>query len=194
MSVLENGAAYENKTFKGIDCQGRTLDSIDFFDVIFEGCDFQNGVFDGCKFENCRFTDCDLSLVRLKDASFLEAEFSGCKMLGINWTATAKAFFSIALGNCIINDSVFADANLKDIKMIDCVARRVDFEGADLTGADCRQTDFEGANFTRTNLTKADFRNAQNYSINPEANTLKKTRFSMPEAMSLLSGLDVIID
>jgi fluoroquinolone resistance protein len=46
----------------------------------------------------------------------------------------------------------------------------------------------------KTNLTGANFKGAKNYAINPQANTLKKTRFSYPEVMTLLNALDIIIE
>jgi fluoroquinolone resistance protein len=74
-----------------------------------------------------------------------------------------------------------------------CIAREVSFEEADLTKADCRGTDFSGSRFNHTNLTEADFTGALNYAISPSDNTLKKTRFSLPEAMSLLHALDIVL-
>jgi hypothetical protein len=47
--------------------------------------------------------------------------------------------------------------------------------------------------FLDTNLSYADFSKAVNYVIDPRANRLKKTVFSMPEAMSLLSAFDIIL-
>jgi hypothetical protein len=48
--------------------------------------------------------------------------------------------------------------------------------------------------FSSTNLTKADLSTAKNYHIPPEQNILKGTRFSLPEAMSLLYSMDIILD
>jgi hypothetical protein len=42
-------------------------------------------------------------------------------------------------------------------------------------------------------LTQADFTGATNYAIAASLNTLKKTKFSLPEAMSLLYSLDIIL-
>lgn len=191
---IRNGNTYERETFLGLDFAGQRVESVDFFDVAFERCNFQNCVFHECKFENCRLVDCDLSLTKFKDTSFMDVNFEGCKMLGINWTDSGKSFFSINFEKCLISDSIYTGLSLKEIRITDCLAKRVDFEGTDLTGADCRSTDFEEANFHRTNLTRADLTNAKNYSIDPSVNILRKTRFSMPEAISLLSNLDIIID
>lgn len=84
--------------------------------------------------------------------------------------------------------------NLKGIKIVECVAREVNFSDTNLTKADLRSTDFSGSRFINTDLTSADFSNATNYSINPAHNKLKKTKFTLPEAMSLLYGLDIILE
>jgi hypothetical protein len=45
--------------------------------------------------------------------------------------------------------------------------------------------------FLAYNLTEADFTGAVNYTIAANLNTLKKTKFSLPAAMSLLYSLDI---
>ena len=79
-------------------------------------------------------------------------------------------------------------------KMTDCEVKDVDFSEADLNHGDFKNTDFEKTRFVKTNLSEADFKGAKNYLINPTINTLKKTRFSYPEVLTLLNGLDIIIE
>ncbi|MBU0570367.1 pentapeptide repeat-containing protein [Patescibacteria group bacterium] len=55
-------------------------------------------------------------------------------------------------------------------------------------------TDFEKSVFSKTNLAKANFNGAKNYYIDVRQNNIKKAHFSLPEALSLLNSLDVIID
>jgi hypothetical protein len=43
-------------------------------------------------------------------------------------------------------------------------------------------------------MSGASFRNAKNYNIDPNNNFLKKTKFSVPEVISLLSAYDIEID
>jgi uncharacterized protein YjbI with pentapeptide repeats len=83
--------------------------------------------------------------------------------------------------------------NLKGIQIAYCTAHDVDFEDANLTQADCTYTDFADSRFSRTNLTEANFEHATHYAISALHNTLKKTRFSLPEAISLLNSLDIIL-
>jgi len=42
-------------------------------------------------------------------------------------------------------------------------------------------------------LTEADLSKARNYLIDPGLNQLKKAKFSLPEAMSLLYNMDIIL-
>jgi hypothetical protein len=51
-----------------------------------------------------------------------------------------------------------------------------------------------GAIFDNSLLEKTDFRTARNYSIHPEKNKLRKTRFSNDGLAGLLSHLDLLID
>ena len=69
----------------------------------------------------------------------------------------------------------------------------VDFAEADLTGANLTHTDFQESRFFKTNLTQADFSHAVRYSIAVHLNTVKKAKFSLPEAMSLLYALDILL-
>jgi uncharacterized protein YjbI with pentapeptide repeats len=92
---------------------------------------------------------------------------------------------------CALNHSTFVGLNLKNILLIKCIAQDVSFEDADLTNANCTFTDFMDSRFSHTNLTGADFTGATNYSIAANLNTLKKTKFALPEAMNLLYSLDI---
>ena len=71
--------------------------------------------------------------------------------------------------------------------------RESDFAEADLSLASCTGTDFADSRFLHTDLTEADFVGARNYAISPSLNVLKKTSFSLPEAVSLLYGLDIVL-
>ncbi len=78
--------------------------------------------------------------------------------------------------------------------MVKCEAKEVDFTETDLSHSDLKGTDFEKSRFFKTNLAYADFKGARNYYIDARVNTLKQTKFSLPEALSLLNGLDIILD
>ncbi|MFC1921597.1 pentapeptide repeat-containing protein [Chloroflexota bacterium] len=165
---------------------------------VFEECEFNNCSFIDCTFEKCRFLDCtfnecDLSNIIPMNCEFREVEFTKCKAIGIDWTRSEK-LKELNFSECLINYSNFRLLKLPDIKMTKCEAKEMDFIETDLSNGDFRNTDFEKTMFFKTNLTSADFTRATNYFIDVKTNTLKKTRFSLPEAMSLLDSLDIIIE
>ena len=136
-------------------------------------------------------------MTRIPDSLFQNAKFEDTQLIGINWAAAnwpKVAFLKpFEVYTCVLNYSTFIGLKLKEVSFRNCVARDVDFSEADLTRADCRDTDFTQSRFVETNLTEADFTHAQGYQINPNLVTLKGTKFSLPEAMALLYGLDIVL-
>jgi uncharacterized protein YjbI with pentapeptide repeats len=135
--------------------------------------------------------------VHVKSSQFSSVQFEGCKVIGINWTEASwqkGGFFRlIDFHDCTLNYSSFFGLKLKGIKITQSTAREVDFGETDLTAGVFDHTDFSGSIFMHTDLTEADFTTATNYSISAKNNTLKKTKFALPEAMSLLYSLDIIL-
>ena len=43
-------------------------------------------------------------------------------------------------------------------------------------------------------IEKADFRNSHNYTIDPETNSIKKAKFSLPDVIGLLSKYNIDIE
>lgn len=192
-------ATYTSETFKNLAGKKGHIASVQFTDCKFVKCQFAEAVFEQCQFESCVFDDCDLALARLPKTAFSDTEFNKTKLIGINWTETQLAKpnlltkQTLSFTDCVLNYGIFLGLNLQGIKLVKCVAREVNFEEANLTKANCQGTDFAASRFVRTNLTEADFTKATNYAINVNANTLRKTKFSMPEAMALLYGLDIVL-
>jgi uncharacterized protein YjbI with pentapeptide repeats len=191
-------ADYSSEEFKKRELRGALIAHKRFEDCTFIKCGFAESTFVSCAFHDCVFTGCDLSLARLPGCSFKNVQFKDCQLIGIDWSGTAWAdgrviFKPADFTGCVLNHATFMGLAMKNVSLRKCVAREVSFEEADLTGADCRGTDFGGSRFNHTNLTEADLRGALNYAISPSDNTLKKTRFSLPEAMSLLHALDIVL-
>ena len=164
----------------------------------FEECEFNNCSFIECKFEktrflNCTFNHCILSAVVPMNCRLNEVKFTECKVIGLDWTKAQKVS-EIEFHQSQINYSNFKLMALPKIKIIQCEAKEVDFTEADLSQGVFRGTDFEKSRFFKTNLSQADFKDAHNYYIDVNNNTLKKTHFSMPEAINLLRSLDIILD
>ena len=165
---------------------------------VFEECEFNSCTFIDCKFEKCKFLDCkfnecNLSAIVLVNCQFLEVEFSKSKVIGVDWTKAQK-LQGLNFLECQINYSNFKLLKLPKIRMVKCEAKEIDFVETDLIKGDFKNTNFEKSLFSKTNLTNADFRGASNYFIDIKTNILKRTRFSLPEALSLLDSLDIIIE
>ena len=191
MAFLEE-VYYQEKlikhSFSEEDIQSRVFEECEFINCSFIGCKFEK-----CRFLNCKFIECDLSTIIPMNCQFTEVQFIKCKAIGIDWTK-AQRIKKLSFSECLLNYSNFRLLKLAGIKIIKCEAKEVDFIEVDLSDGDFKNTDFEQSVFFKTNLTKADFSGARNYLIDIKTNTLKKTRFSLPEAMSLLTNLDIIIE
>ena len=70
----------------------------------------------------------------------------------------------------------------------------VDFTEADLTNAVFDQCDLSNAIFSTTNLEKVDFTTAFNYSIDMDANKIKKSKHSKGQLGGLLEKYNLIIE
>jgi fluoroquinolone resistance protein len=189
---------YDNQVFERITSRGETIDSKEFDGCTFKSCSFIETHFRECKFLNCNFEDCELNLIRVSQSSFMATTFLRSKVLAVNWV---NAYWpkrgllnSLHFSECVINHSTFMGLNLKKMQLTDCIAKDVDFTDADLTEANFSNTDFFQSRFNHTNLTGADFRGAKNYAIATHFNTVKHAHFDLPEAMSLLYGLDIHLD
>ena len=172
--------------------EGKT-GKIEFYKCIFTSCLFIKAVFEKCVFEKCTFLNCDLSVVKFIGSSFIDVKFVENKMIGIDWTIIQKPSRFNFL-KCILNDSSFYKMDLRSTQIEECIAHNSDLENTDLSKTNCRKTDFLNAKFGEADLSYADFTGAINYSINPNKTKLKKAKFSLPEAVSLLDVWGVQID
>lgn len=199
MNLSGSEKEFDFQEFKGLNLPNEHFEHKTFISCGFEKCSFRESVFSHCKFQDCKFQHCDLSLVTLKECSFKNTLFENSQLIGVNWADTSLAQMKHVLAKpvdfvgCVLNHSTFMGANLKNVRLTKCVARDVSFEEADLSHANCTFTDFSDSRFLRTNLTETDFTDATNYSIAANLNTLRKTKFSLPEAMSLLYSLDIVL-
>ena len=164
-----------------------------FEECEFNSCSFIDCKFEKCKFLNCKFTECNLTAIIPLNCHFIEIRFSKCKVMGIDWTKAQK-LQDLNFFECQMNYSNFKLLKLPKIKVVKCEAKEIDFIETDLSDGVFTNTDFEKTLFFKTNLTGADFRGATNYFIDLKTNILKRTHFSLPEALSLLDSLDIIIE
>jgi len=195
--MICTGTYYTDQVFKEVHLEQAHLVSNEFHDCTFDRCSFVEATFQGCRFVNCVFQHCDLSLVQVPDCSFAATRFESSKVIGVNWTKAhwpaTRLWDSIDFFKCAISHSTFIGLNLRRIQIQDCVAMDVDFRESDLSQADFAGTDLSDSLFLATDLTEADLSRACNYWIDPSQNAVKKAEFSLPEAMSLLYSLDIVL-
>ncbi len=170
-----------------------TIAGLSFHDCTFAACDFTETSISHCTFIDCEFKSCDLSLITVEGCRFNGIQFRETKLMGVNWSKAAM-LKRVDFFDCNISYSTFMELDLTRSQIINCHAKEAYFAETNLTKAKFTKTDFVDSKFFHTNLTNADFTDAKNYFIPYSQNTIKKTKFSMPEALSLLHGLDIILD
>jgi fluoroquinolone resistance protein len=197
--MFERQKEYTSEEFKNLISTNVQVERCKFNACSFLKCAFQEASFEYCTFHDCNFRGCDLSLIKLTGCTFKNTSFEDTKIIGVDWIDTNLSQMKYVLAKpvdfvkCILNHSTFMGLNLRGIRLTRCIAREVSFEEADMSHTDCTCTDFTGSSFLHTNLTEADFTGATNYAISANLNTLKKTRFSLPEALTLLYSLDIVL-
>lgn len=87
----------------------------------------------------------------------------------------------------------FSDLNLKGRSFTGSKIFECTFNETNLNAADFSEADLNGTLFHKCNLAFADFSTATRYGIDPTTNTLKKAKFSLPEAVRLMDGFDITI-
>jgi fluoroquinolone resistance protein len=178
---------FENVIWEEKNIVGKNFDHCQFYKCSLKGCFFED-----CYFEKCTFEECDLSLIKFKDTSMSGVQINGSKAIGIVWHS-ANNPLSVNFNNSRISYANFFGKNLKKAKFINCIADEVDFTNCNLTQADFEGTELRNAIFSNCDLTQANFVKAVNYSINLNNNKTKKATFSLPEALSFLYSLDIIL-
>lgn len=198
VTLAGQGPHHEGQRFRALVVNGQEVANQEFRECVFVDCSFTEASLLCCRFIDCLFRGCDLSMTRVRGCSLRRTRCEQSKAVGVNWAEAAwpngkPLFPSIDFFDCSVSYSTFIGLRLNGMSLIRCVARDVDFTDTDLSGADCRDTDFADSRFHHTNLTEADFSGATNYAISATLNTLKRTKFSFPEAILLLRALDIIL-
>jgi len=191
--LLKNNTSYYKEKFSGFTFTNYSIQNSEFENCIFEKCIFIESIFNNCRFIDTSFSDCSVSANKPYNSQFVNVVFKDSKVMGFDWTK-AKNVRLLSFERCNISYSNFSYIKLSELKLLECVAKEVNFNEADLSNGIFTKTDFSGSVFSQTNLTKADFSQAFNYGIDVNFNTIKKAKFSLPEAASLLKSLDIVLE
>lgn len=192
---------YCGETFSKIQREGEELSGMLFEDCLFSNCRLTELTFRNCQFSGCRFENCKITAPKFRGSQMLSCDFSQCDLSGVDWSALLDerkremGFLPFdGLKECSLRHCVFFGLDLKEF----------DFSGADLSGSffdDCQlekasfaRCQLQGVSFAQNNLMGADFRGATEYLFSLEGNRVKGARFSLPEAVNLLSALGIVIE
>lgn len=183
-----------NKNFKGINFSKDKLPIGEYENCTFVNCIFSGSDLSIINFTECGFENCDFSLAKITNTAFRNVKFRGCKLLGLHFENCNIFLLAVDFEGCILNLSSFYRLRLKKTLFNGCSLKEVDFTEADLTGAVFEDCDMQGTIFGKTILEKADFRTSYNYSIDPEANRIKRAKFSRPGIAGLLDKYNIEIE
>lgn len=183
----------EGKTFNAEDFSKISLNDRLFSNCSFHGCNLSKTLFQKTKVCSCTFVGCNLSLVALDGCRIQDVRFLNCKIVGAEFFKCEKLFFSANFENCLLQYCNFSDLRMKNANFSRSKIKECYFSNTSLDGANFSGAELPGTIFLNCDLCKADFSSATQYSIDPGANKIKKAKFSLPEAVGLLHGLDIII-
>jgi uncharacterized protein YjbI with pentapeptide repeats len=184
---------YSQETFSKLVLVEETIESKLFDECEFTDCVFIGSKFEKCRLLNCKFEKCDLSNIIPMNSEFRDVKFINCKAIGIDWTRASK-IKELNFSECLVNYSNFRLLKLPKTGIKKCEVKDVDFIETDLKDSNLADSNFENSIFFKTDLSGVDFTRATNYTIDINNNILKKTRFSLPEVLSLLNNLDIIVE
>jgi fluoroquinolone resistance protein len=115
-------------------------------------------------------------------------------MLGLRFEECNTMLLSFSFEKCILDMSSFFRLRLKGTHFDNCSLHEVDFAETDLSRCSFANADMQGAIFDNTILEGADLSAAFNFQMDPDANYLKKARFSSNNLGGLLTKYGIIIN
>ena len=183
--------AHANETFKAFDLPPEALQGSTFSDCTFIQCHFHAFNLSGVDFTDCIFDHTEISLPKMTNCGLHGVSFKDSKLVGVDFSRCSSHFFTISFRNCLIETCNFSSLKLNRTPFTDSTIRECRFTGSNLSEADFEGSDLERTLFHDCDLQNARFHAAKRYAIDPTANKVKGATFSLPEAVSLLTGLGI---
>ena len=184
----------ENKLFKGIQCENKTIRRAEFFACVFENCKWIDCKFDRPEFTNIYFQGCDFSNAILRKSYFKQCAFTACKFMGADLSESILKELTVA-------DTNFSYANLNAIKMQNIALKNCDCSFAEfamvkLKNAFVQNCDFTRVNFFQTSLKELDFSDSklEGIEISADFSELKGATINTFQAANLIKSLGVNVN
>ena len=182
---------YTDETFEGLELEDNSCANRTFTNCRFVRCRFNRADFTGALCIDCHFDHSELSLPLVVGCGMRQVMFEDCKLVGVDFTKCSVNLFGIAFKKCLIDTCNFSSLKLKRTPFLDCTIRDSRFIQSMLSEADFSGSDLDRSMFHQCDLEKALFVRAKNYSIDPLTSKVSGAKFSLPEAVSLLSSLGI---
>jgi len=115
-------------------------------------------------------------------------------MLGINFEECSQFGLSFRFDECNLSHASFFGGKFRKTMFTKSRLHEVIFTESDLVNSVFDECDLSRAVFDQTHLEGADFRTSFNFAINPNQNRMKRSRFSLTGAASLLESFGIRID
>lgn len=194
MNNSNETTVHQDKIFSGVDYEEKLLRNREFINCEFIGCNFSKSDLSDNDFADCHFKQCNFSLTNVNGTGFKDVTFTGCKILGVDFSKCNKFLFSFHFDSCHLDYATFYGTKLRKTKFINCTLKETDFETTDLSGSTFDNCDLSGTAFIRSILEKTDFRTSRNFSIDPSQNMMKQAKFSASNLEGLLHQFNLAID
>lgn len=189
---------HEYEEFEHLDLDGELVEDRTFEDCTFYKCRISETKIRHCSFRACTFKECMILNNTYEFTDAVDCRFTECSLVGVAWNEVERE------NNIMLPFSAFENCTIKYNLFVGFSMKKFDFSGCDLLGSTFQQCNLKessfqraglkGTTFLRNDLTGADFREAEDYSISLEENRMKKSRFSFPDAIRLLSATGIIVE
>ncbi len=190
-----HSAIAEDKNFESIDTGAFTTMAYGTYEnCVFKNCDLSGARFDEVTFIDCRFEGCNLQGVSLFKTGLQNILYKDCQVQGVDLSRALDFLFAVNMHTCNATGVNCYKKKNKAARFTDCNLSEADFTEAELSDAVFENCNFNRAQFSFTNLKGADLRTSYNFIINPDENTLKKTRISVQGLPGLLTKYDLRIE
>src|ERR1035437_938526 len=96
---------YEVGNFTKVDYSEKNLSGKEIENCTFINCNFTKSDLSNSDFIDCRFEDCNFSMSKLNNTGLKNVSFTGCKLLGIDFTRCKDFLLSFSFEKCSLDYS-----------------------------------------------------------------------------------------
>jgi fluoroquinolone resistance protein len=191
---LHAGSSFTDETFTGVTLTGADLGRKEFTGCVFDNCRLQETDWRDARLDECRFTGGDLTRMRPRGMRAHAVAFTGCKLMGVEWTALGQ-LPQLAFRECVLDYASFVDLSLRKTEFLACKIAEANFFDVDLREADFAGSDLTGAIFRGCTFdARTDLSTAIGLFLDPAVNHARGAAISLESAALLAVHLGLRVD